>query len=319
MENWEERSKKSKIKFILKSLFWFFAIGFVVVAVFSKEIFGGSSIFDGIFTGEEGGLEFLLEFLKNQVSRIVELLVYISVVILISRIARSFMKKALLKTRRGRTTSKLIDSFLNYLTAIIIALIVLVVFGVNPVALLASVGVLGLVIGLGAQSLISDIISGLFIVFEGDYEVGDYVIIDGFRGKVESIGIRTTQIVNGSGNIKIINNSEIKTVVNLSYDLSSVNVDVKVIHDDFLKAEKVIHENIKKLKEVLNNFSSGPEYVGPSDITNDGVFLRFTAKVPEEKIYQAERDLRRAIIILFDENNIETSQPKVFIQQNNEQ
>ena len=81
-------------------------------------------------------------------------------------------------------------------------------------------GVLALIIGLGSQSLVADILAGIFIVFEGEFQVGDIVIIDGWRGEVKEIGIRTTKLVDVGGNIKIVNNSEIKTIINQTQELS---------------------------------------------------------------------------------------------------
>jgi small conductance mechanosensitive channel len=176
---------------------------------------------------------------------------------------------------------------------------------VDPVALFASVGVLSLIVGLGAQSLISDIISGLFIVFEDEYEVGDIVVIDGFRGKVESIGIRTTQIVDAGGNKKVINNSEIVSIVNLSYDNSLISVEVAIPYDSLKQFETVFKENAEALKQQLPALVEGPKYVGPIDFGNDGLSVKIIAKVPEEGRFQAERDMRRAIFLLMETNNID--------------
>ena len=81
---------------------------------------------------------------------------------------------------------------------------------------------------LGAQSLIADIIAGLFTIFEGEYQVGDIVVIDGWRGTVEEIGIRSTRVVDSGGNTKIINNSEITTVINQTQHLSVVSTTISI-------------------------------------------------------------------------------------------
>ena len=104
-------------------------------------------------------------------------LVIIIMTLAVSKILRFLLNKLFSLSQRGRTTVKLLDSFIRYFAAILIVLLVLSAFGVSTITLLASVGILGLIIGLSAQSLISDIISGLFIVFEGDYEVGDYILL----------------------------------------------------------------------------------------------------------------------------------------------
>lgn len=160
-------------------------------------------------------------------------LVLVSIVILLAEcwalmlIIKLVMSKLTLKSRHAETIKGLIGNCLKYAVAIYAVVFSLSVLGVNMVAVIASLGVLGLIIGCGAESLIADVITdvitGLFIIFEGQIRVGDIVTIDGFRGTVSAIGIRTTQVTDSGGNIKIMNNSDIRTLTNLS-DVDSVAV-----------------------------------------------------------------------------------------------
>ncbi|MFA5449002.1 MAG: mechanosensitive ion channel family protein [Clostridia bacterium] len=312
---WNEKTQKAKVLFIIKAFVWLLAATLVALAIFSKELFNADSAFAHIFNGDESGFHLIGTWIDNQVPIMLKSIVYIVIILAVSKLLRFIIAKLLLTSKKGRTATKLIDSFIRYFTAIVTCLIVLLIFGVNPLALFASVGVLGLVIGLGAQSLINDILSGIFIVFESAYEVGDYIVIDGFRGKVESIGIRTTQFVDYGGNIKIINNSEIKTVVNLSYADSLLTVEVTIKQHEFQRAEAVINANIQKIRESLPQFSYGPNYIGVSDFTNQGIQLKFAGKVNEEIRFQAERDLRREIKLLFDQHNIDIALPKFYVEE----
>jgi len=309
----KDRHEKNKIT-IVRVLGWIVGAIVVFIAFFGDVLFNETSVFSHILSESETGIEAAFNFIMDQVPRLIRAAVYVVLITIIFKFVRKIVEKLVLKSKRGKTTSKLIDSFIRYLSAIVIIVVILLVFGVDPVALFASIGVLGLIIGLGAQSLISDIISGLFIVFEGEYDVGDYIIIDGFRGKVESIGIRTTQFVDSGGNIKIINNSEIKSVVNLSYDDSLLTVDVIIKQHAFQKAEKVIKDNINNIRKNLPQFSDGPEYVGISDFTKEGVQLKFIGKVREDERFQSERDLRREIKLLFDAHDIDFALPKIYIE-----
>lgn len=307
---WKELEKKDKVKLIIKIVAWALAAALVALALFASE----DSVFGHIFSDSGSSLEAIGNWINIQVPIIIRAVVYIIIIFLISKLLRYIVSKLILTSKRGKTTAKLIDSFIRYFTAIIIIIAILIVFGVDPVALFASIGILGLIIGLGAQSLISDIISGLFIVFEGEFEVGDYIVIDGFRGKVESVGIRTTQFVDYGGNIKVINNSEIKTVVNLSYSDSLLTVEVKIKHHHFKKAEEVIHANIDKIRAALPQFSYGPNYVGVNAFADEGIELKFAGKVTEDIRFQSERDLRRQIKLLFDEHNIDIALPKFYVE-----
>lgn len=299
-----EKGKKN-IRLAVSITLWALAVAFVILTVFASEIWGDTSLLSQVFGNQSSGLNAITSWVNKQLPVVLRSLVYLIIVYGISRCIRLIISKLLNASKKGRTASKLIDSFLRYFTGLVAIVVVLLIFGVDPVALFASVGILSLIVGLGAQSLISDIISGLFIVFEKEYEVGDYIVIDGFRGKVESIGIRTTQIVDGGGNNKIVNNSEITSVVNLSYDVSLVSVDVPVPYDDFKHTEEVIKANAEKLKKQFPKFTSGPEYVGPISFGNDGISIKFVGKIPEESRFSSERDLRRAIFAMLEENNIE--------------
>ena len=90
----------------------------------------------------------------------------------------------------------------------------LAILGVNTTAVLAGIGIVGLILGFGAQSLIEDIITGAFIIFEGQYVNGDIIILDDFRGTVRNIGVRTTTIEDAGGNLKVVNNSDIRNFQN---------------------------------------------------------------------------------------------------------
>lgn len=312
--NWNNKTKSEKVRFIVKVAIWVLLALLVVFAIFGKSWFGANSVFGQVFTGE-GGFKMIGDWIDKQAPVILKAIVYITIAVAISYLVRFLLSKLLLVTKRGQTAAKMIDSFIKYFTALIVIIMVLLVFGVDPLALFASLGILGLVIGLAAQSLISDIISGLFIVFEGAYEVGDWIVIEGFRGKVLAIGIRTTQLVDYGGNNKIINNSQIKTVINLSHEDSLFSVEVKVKHADFAKAEKVIKANLDKIAQQFPHLSYGPNYAGVNDFTNEGVELKFTGKVEESIRFSTTRELRRAIKVLFDENNISIATPKFFIEE----
>lgn len=298
-------TNRKKAKLIVSIIVWSLATVLVVLTVFSPQIWGNDFLLSKVFDDPEGGLQMLGEWIVSQLPVVIRSVIYMIIVFAISKLIRWMISKFLSVSKKGRTASKLIDSFLKYFTAIVVIIVVLLIFGVDPVALFASVGILGLIVGLGAQSLISDIISGLFIIFEHEYEVGDYIVIDGFRGKVESIGIRTTQLVDAGGNNKIVNNSDITGVINLSYDVSIVAVEVAVPYDDFKKAEQIFLEHEAQFKEQFSAFTFGPKYIGPVSFGNDGVLVKIIGKINEESRFQAERDLRRAVLFLLDENHIE--------------
>ena len=109
------------------------------------------------------------------------------------------------KSKRTATVTELLCGLFKYLAIIIAVIWGLSILGVNTTSVLAGVGIIGLILGFGAQSLIEDIITGFFIIFEGQYGIGDIIILDDFRGIVRSIGVRTTTIEDNGGNLKVVN------------------------------------------------------------------------------------------------------------------
>ena len=186
--------------------------------------------------------------------------------------------------------------------------------GVNTTALVASAGIAALIIGLGAQSLIADVIAGLFIVFEGEYKVGDIIVIDGWRGTVLEIGIRTTRIVDAGGNVKIVNNSSIHAVINQTKQLSVAKAYIGIEYGESLqRVELVIKNNLDNIKKNIPQIVEGPFYKGVDALGESSVDLLFMANCKEEDIYIVQRAMNRELKLLFDANNINIPFPQVVV------
>lgn len=198
-----------------------------------------------------------------------------------------------------------ICSFIKYIAVIALIFAVLSVWGVNTAALIAGIGILSLIVGLGAQPLIEDIIAGLFIVFEHVFDVGDIIVVDGFRGTVKEIGIRTTQIEDAGGDVKVVNNSDIRTLVNMTSQLSLAISEVDIEYGESLeRVELVIRDNLESIGKNVPDIVEGPFYLGVAKLGSSGVTLRFTAKCPEMQKFQVERDMNRQLKLMFDKNDI---------------
>ena len=221
-------------------------------------------------------------------------------------IALHYFAKIVFRSKKGRTISRLLVSFFKWVIALTALFFIMDAWGANTTTMLASAGVVTLIIGLGSQSLVADILAGIFIVFEGEFQVGDIVIIDGWRGEVKEIGIRTTKLIDAGYNIKIVNNSEIKTIINQTQELSLAKAYVSVSYGARIeKIEAVIADNLESFKEKIPAIVEGPYYKGVSELGESGVTLLFVAKCQEDDIYQVQRDMNREIKIMFDNNNIE--------------
>lgn len=283
----------------------------IVAFVFTEALFGESSVFNT--TVSQNGV---VQLLFTKIPALIRSVQILTIAVLLAIALRFLMNKTLARSKRGITIVKLLNSFMKWIIGIVAVLMVLNAWGVDTTTLLASAGILALVIGLGAQSLIADIIAGLFIVIEGEYQVGDIVIIDDWRGTVQEIGIRTTKIVDAGGNIKIVNNSEITTIINQTQELSVAKAYISIEYGESIpRVEIVIRDNLESIKSHIPAIVEGPFYKGVNALAASSVDLLFVAKCKEEDIYQVQRDLNRELKIMFDKNNINVPFPQIVVNQ----
>lgn len=220
-------------------------------------------------------------------------------ILLLARLLRALLKALRPKSHRGMTMITLASSLIQYTAALVTLCWGLSILGVNVSAIVASVGVLALIVGFGAESLIADVITGVFMLFENQCNVGDIVEVGGFRGTVQKIGIRTTCVVDGGGNVKIINNSEMKNILNRSDKASYAVCDIGIPYETDLEA---LEEQLPGLLDAISAkypdlISEAPCYLGVQSLDSSSVVLRFTAAVSEENIYAAQRKLNRELLL----------------------
>ena len=225
----------------------------VISMLLDAELFGPDSIFNGNPTNNS-----VLDEIYHHIPAMFRTCQILFVTLLIFVILNALKNRIRAETH-FQTALRLIVSFTRYAIFIIAMLWILTVWGVDTQTLLVSAGILGLIIGLGAQSLIADIIAGLFIVFDGEYKVGDIIVVDGWRGNVMEIGIRTTKFIDEGGNIKYINNSTIKAVVNQSQELSVIRCELSIFYDEDLEGVELrIKEYLPRIKDKIPFIVEGP-------------------------------------------------------------
>ena len=218
---------------------------------------------------------------------------------------------------RSATVITITQSLLRYAAAIIILCWGLSIIGVNVATILASVGVVALIVGFGAESLIEDVITGFFMLFANQYNVGDIVEVGGFRGTVSDIGIRTTSITDLGGNVKIINNSNMKDILNRSDHASRSLAEIQIPYETDLPA---FEEKLPGILDAIYNdhkdvMHSAPVYLGVQELGESGVTLRFVVEVDECNIFSTERILNRDLWVRFREAGVEVPFRQVDVHQ----
>ena len=304
------KEKKQKSNSVGKWVFFgLLVVATALIFVFSGLIWGEDSLFKTF----DSPNQFLKYVMNNGVPNLARTIVIIGIAYTLAQFV-SLIAKVSFKSKKGQTISKLFVSFLKWIIAICAVFFIISAWGASTTITLASAGILTLIIGLGSQTLVADILAGLFIVFEGDFQVGDIVVIDGWRGEVSEIGIRTTKLLDVGGNIKIISNNEIKSIINQTQELSIAKCYVSICYEDRIeKVEAVIADNLDKIKEKIPDIVEGPFYKGVAELSDSAVNLLFIAKCKEPDIYQVQRDMNRAIKIMFDDNGIGIPFPQLTV------
>ncbi len=213
--------------------------------------------------------------------------------------------------KRRQTMFKVTNSLVNYTVKLLALLLILSIWGVDVLPALAGLGILGLVIGLGAQSLIKDFIAGFFIIFEHHFDVGDVVEINGFKGTVVDIGLKSTRIKNWKQDIKIFSNGSISDSINYSSAPSTAVIDFGIGYgENIQKTIDLLNQELPKYRELLPNILEDPVVVGVVELADSSVNLRVVVKTATEQHYGIERALRQGIKEILDKNGIEIPFPQ---------
>ncbi len=228
---------------------------------------------------------------------------------LIVGLLRSDRIPGVLNEHRFKTVRGLAMSLLRYTLYFIGAMMILHELGVETTSVLAGAGIVGLAIGFGAQRLVQDVVTGFFILFEDQFSVGDYVSIAGVTGTVEEVGLRVTKIREGTGELHIISNGEIKQVTNMARGAMGVVVDVSVAsHQDLDRVTATIEAAARKVADEHREVVlEEPHVLGVTGFREAGVTLQVFAKVKPMQQLAFGRLLRRAIMEALDAAGITIS------------
>jgi moderate conductance mechanosensitive channel len=216
------------------------------------------------------------------------------------------------KMSSGRiiTLQKLVVNLFSYVLIFVFAGIVFKQFGLEIGTLIAGAGVVGLAIGFGAQGLVSDVVTGFFILLEKQMEVGDYVTIGGVDGIVEEVGLRTTHIRAFDGTLSYMPNREISTIQNHSRGNMRALVDIGIAYEENIDtAVKVLQDACDRVKENNENIVEGPNVLGVHALGASDVVIRIISKTRNGEQWAVERELRQAFKEALEANDIEIPYP----------
>lgn len=234
---------------------------------------------------------------------------YVSVVLL----NRILYLIARVSDMRVETVCLLLKNAMKYICVVIFVYYGLAQFGVDTRTLLASAGILSLMISFGAKDLVSDIIAGFFTLLEGSYKVGDFITVGSWYGTVTEIGLRTTK-VSFFGDTKVFNNSSLRDIVNSDGKVTRMVLNPPVSYsEDLLKLEAILEEELPKMTDKIPGLIKPPQYEGVESFGDSAINLRIAIYVAPELRYPALRALNREVKLMLDRRGIEIPYSQIVV------
>lgn len=255
-------------------------------------------------------------FAKEIIAPFIIIFVFIILYIIISSIIKKIANLKLTKVeqKRKNTLVSLINNIIKYFFMIIALLMILSIYGIDTSSIIASLGVVSLVAGLACQDTLKDFLSGFFIIFENQYAIGDTISINGFKGEVISLGLKTTKLKAATGEINIISNRNIDSVINYSMDNSVAIVDFQVAYEENLdKVEQVLTELCLKLTNELEGLRGEIKLLGVTELASSGVSYRIIVDTEPMKHNEIQRIILKEIKNELDKKNISIPYTQVVI------
>ena len=267
---------------------------------------------------------FSIEWLKNSgVSILIAILIAVALYFLLRHFVPLLVKKTMTPRMKGQPEEE-IKKRVNTLSAALVntgiaviaifaIITILPEFGVNIAAILAGLGIVGIAIGFGAQSLIRDLLAGIFVLLEDQYRVGDVVNVAGIGGLVEEIGLRRTILRDLDGIVHSIPNGEIKTASNFTKGFSRVNLNISVAYgEDLDHVIEVINRVCKEMAEDPKwsaDFVGTPKVLRVDNLGDSGIDIKILGDTKPMRQWDVMGELRLRIKRTFDKEGIEIPWP----------
>ncbi len=229
-----------------------------------------------------------------------------------------FLEANALAVERRQQRAEAVASLLKSITTCVIFTIVIFMvvaqLGYNIAPLIASAGIIGIALGFGAQSLVKDFLSGIFMILEDQYGVGDAVNVGAATGTIEAVGLRVTRLRDINGTVWYVRNGEILAVGNMSQSWSRIVLDVPVAYsEDLSHVRRVLEDVVDELSHTPDHESDilePPEVWGVERWDPDGAAVRLVVKTTPEQQGPVARELRARIKARFDQEGIQIPLPQ---------
>lgn len=260
------------------------------------------------------GVLLIAFFLRKLLKRVIERVIKTAIVKGLEANTGSGPAQLQRSSVRGQTVAGVLKALSSATIWVLAGLIVLGEVGIELAPLIAGLGIVGVALGFGAQHLVSDLVSGLFMLAEDQFGVGDIIEVDGLWGEVEHVGLRTTQLRGLDGMLYTLRNGNIKITGNSNKGWTRVILDIGVAYaTDLRRAAEVIKtvaEEASQEPELQGMFTGEPEIWGVTDFGDNSISIRLVVRSAPAAHWQLGRDLRLRIKEAFDREGIEIPFPQ---------
>lgn len=223
------------------------------------------------------------------------------------------------RRKRIQTLDKLVSAIIRISSIVVAVFMIMSELGFDTAPLLASAGVFGLAIGFGAQSLVKDFVSGMFIISENQYRIGDWVKLDKIEGEVESLTIRTTIIRDLGGDVHYIPNGQIAVVTNKSMDFDSVNEDITVGKDsDMNEVEHIVNhigDQLAAMPEIKHMITEPPKFTQVKGFDKNGIVFKVLGRTTAGDSWLVKSEFYKKLQKAFDKHGIEVPYNQITVHQ----
>lgn len=271
------------------------------------------SFINHLFTSNFGFTQVAANLFVSLIIILLWLILGIIILRVLRRLIKNYFKKRN-EEKRSNTLSSLTLSTIKVFVWFIIILAIISELGFNITPILASAGILGLAIGFGAQTLVKDVISGFFIIMDDHYNIGETIEVNGFRGTIKAMNLRTTSIENFMGSILTLNNGSISQVINWSRRNNIALVDFGVDYDtDLDNIVNIMPDFLNHLQEIISEIIEEPSFLGVTELADSSINMRIMAKTENGKHWATERKIRHELVQYLKQNNIDIPFPQLVL------
>ena len=246
---------------------------------------------------------FIDYFIKHDYHLII---IYIILGIFVYKVFSFFTEKWTKKVNKKRkaTIQKLVRNIFKYIIITLVTVQVLNILGINVTGIAAGLGIAGVILGLALQDVMKDILSGLSIIFEEQFDVGDFVEINGFEGTVIDLGLKSTKIKSYENIVRTISNRNISEVTNYSKDNIQVRINIPIPYDiEIKKADKVVDNIVKRINKEIE-LTGNVNNWGINNFNASDIEYAILVPVKSNEQWSAKRKVKRIIKEEFDKEKI---------------